>query len=141
MNLYLCHRCASDRKLLGDIPSNDKLTANDYQLEKFIKHTIPSSCASYKTVFTGVGSESYQTAIVNTYLSGGVEIDKFDRVNIFWVGSEANGFAYEGGHVVGLTHGVKVALSHNQNKLHAFPIDAGQLRSEICMECGSMVML
>lgn len=123
--------------MMGPMPDSTQLIRNEYQLKKFIKHTVPSSYASYKTVFTGVGSETYQAAIVNTLTSGCVERDNHNRMNFVWVGSISNGFAYQGGQIVGLTHGVKVVLAHDQKKLHAFPVHAGNLRMEICARCGN----
>lgn len=139
MNKYYCHDCAEINGTLRPPPDGHRLTENSYKLEKYIKHTIPSSCSGYKTVFTGVSSETYQNCIVTAVSSGHVQIDKKGRTNIVWVGSEYTGIALSGGAFVGRTNAVKVVCHSDTNKIHGYPIFADELKLKKCLQCGRTI--
>jgi hypothetical protein len=87
MSSYFCHDCAVANGFLRPPPKGDSLTDNVYKLDKYIKHTIPLSSSSYKTIVTGIASESYQNLVLTTVASGHVQVDGHNRVNIVWIGS------------------------------------------------------
>jgi len=136
MSIYYCHECAAINGTLRPPPKSEGLTDNSYKLEKYLKHTVPSSCSSYKTVFTGVSSESYQKYIVTAVSSGHVQIDDNNRVNIVWVGSESTGIALKGGAFVGDMAAVKVVCHSDTNKIHGYPIEVSELQAATCSQCG-----
>ena len=120
-------------------PHGDRLTDNRYKLEKYRKHTDPSSSSYYKTVFTDVTSESYQKHIVTAVASGYVQVDTQNRVNIVWVGSETTGIALKGGNFIGNMSAVKVVYHSNTNKIHGYPIAVSELKLTTCMQCGKTI--
>jgi len=139
MNTYYCHDCAAVNGTLRPPPAGETLTSNSYKLEKYIKHTLPSSSSDYKTVFTGISSESYQHYVVSAVASGHVQVDSQNRVNIVWVGSETTGIALQGGRYVGDMKAVKVVCHSNTNRIHGYPIAVSELNSASCAQCGRII--
>ncbi len=122
MSIYYCHECAAQNGMLRPPPKGENLTDNSYKLDKYLKHTVPNSYRNYKTVFTGVSSESYQNYIVTAVSSGHVQIDDKNRINIVWVGSESTGIGLQGGRFIGDMSAVKVVCHSDTNKIHGYPI-------------------
>jgi hypothetical protein len=139
MNTYYCHNCAVVNGTLRPPPKGEGLTDNSYKLDKYIKHTLPSSSSDYKTVFTGVASESYQNYIVSAVASGHVQVDSQNRINIVLVGSETTGIALQGGRFIGDMSAVKVVYHSDSNKIHGYPIAVTELKSAICVQCGRTI--
>ena len=139
MNTYYCHDCAVINATLRPPPKGEGFTDNGYKLDKYIKHTLPSSSSGYKTVFTGVTSESYQNFIVTAVASGHVQVDRQNRINIVWVGSETTGIALQGGRFVGDMSAVKVVCHSDTNKIHGYPIAVTELKSASCVQCGGTI--
>ena len=135
--MYYCHEGAASRGMLPSIPTT--LVTNQYQLEKYLKHTNPASTAGMTGVFTAPGSEAYQKYVVTAVASGHVEIDSQGRMNIVWVASEQTGIAYKGGQLVGPTKAVKVVLAQDSSTLHGFPISTAELKVGSCAQCGRPV--
>jgi len=133
---YYCHGCAVVNGTLQSPPQRETLTDTEYKLDKYIKHTMPSSSSDYKTVFTGVSSETYQKCIVTAVCSGHVQIDSKNRVNVVWVGSEDIGISLQGGKYIGPTSAVKVVCHSNSSKVHGYPIPVSELKSAVCAQCG-----
>lgn len=136
MSIYYCHECAAQNGMLRPPPQGEGLTDNSYKLGKYLKHTVPNSYANYKTVFTGVSSESYQNYIVTAVSSGHVQIDDKNRTNIVWVGSESTGIALHGGKFIGDMSAVKVVCHSDTNKIHGYPIQVSELNAAACAKCG-----
>lgn len=139
MSAYYCHDCAAVNGTLRPPPRGETLTDNTYKLGKYIKHTLPNSSSNYKTVFTGVTSDTYQDFIVTAVASGHVQIDSQNRVNIVWVGSASTGIALQGGNFVGDVEAVKVVCHSDTNKIHGFPISTAELKSARCVQCGRII--
>ncbi|QKK11019.1 MAG: hypothetical protein HND59_04835 [Pseudomonadota bacterium] len=139
MSIYYCHECAAQKRMLRSPPQGNTLADNNYKLEKYIKHTLPNSYADYRTVFTGVSSESYQNYIVTAVSSGHVQIDDKNRTNIVWVGSETIGIALQGGKFMGDMSAVKVVCHSDSNKIHGYPIQVSELKSVTCAHCGKPI--
>lgn len=139
MSEYYCHDCAVINGTLRPPPQGDRLTDNSYKLDKYIKHTNPCSSSEFKSVFTGVGSESYQNYIVTAVSSGHVQVDDQSRTNIVWVGSETTGIALKGGSFMGSMNAVKVVCHSDTNEVHGFPISVSELKSATCATCGRII--
>ena len=122
--------------MLRPPPKGESLTDNSYKLDKYLKHTVPNSYRNYKTVFTGVSSESYQNYIVTAVSSGHVQIDDKNRINIVWVGSESTGIGLQGGRFIGDMSAVKVVCHSDTNKIHGYPIQVSELNTATCAQCG-----
>ena len=140
MSTYYCHECAVINGTLRPPPQGDRLADNSYKLEKYIKHTDPSSNSDYKTVFTGVTSESYRNFIVTAVASGHVQVDSQNRVNVVWVGSEATGIALKDKKFIGDMNAVKVVCHSDTNKIHGYPIAVSELKSATCVQCGKTIL-
>jgi hypothetical protein len=139
MNKYYCHDCAVINGTLRPPPRGDTLTDNPYKLGKYIKHSLPNSSSDFKSVFTGVASESYEQYLVTAVASGHVQVDNNSRINIVWVGSKDIGIALEGGQFKGDMQAVKVVCHSDSNRIHAFPIFPSELRPASCMQCGTVI--
>lgn len=137
MNQYYCHACAIR---CGKLKPADpiELTGTQYQLEKFIKHTAPSTTYPLNSVFTGPASESYRNYIVTAVASGCVQIDG-NRTNIVWVASATTGFTSRNGSFVARNDAVKVVFHDDQFKIHGFPSGSTEFGSATCIDCGKPV--
>ena len=134
---HYCHRCAAQSGYLQDVYTSEPLQSQ-YQLHKFMKHTIPSS-HPFSSIFSSTSTNDYASYIVTTANSGSVEIDSRGRRNIIWVAGRPTGFSYVGGVLSGPTDGVKVVLSSEATKVHAFPVNTASLKTEQCAQCGVLV--
>jgi hypothetical protein len=140
MATYYCHDCAKIRGLLRPaLP--EPLTGTQYQLEKYWKHTAPTTAYDFNTVFTGPSSYTYTDFIVSTVSSGHVEIDDQNRTNIVLVASAQTGIALQNGQFIGPTEAVKVVLHDNAAKIHGFPISVASLAVGYCQACGCAIPL
>lgn len=74
MPRYYCHSCASSMGELRNVCSSGPFSSI-YQLEKYLKHTIPDSSYSYQSIFDNTATTHYREAIVNTAYAGAVEYD------------------------------------------------------------------
>ena len=133
-----CHRCSVCLGLLGDVYTSEPL-GTGYQLAKFMKHTVPSGLYDAVSVFESTSTGRYERHIVDAGASGAVEIDDAGRRNIIWLAGERTGFRWESGVLQGPQDGVKVVLSSESGKVHAFPIDASALKTEQCARCGGLI--
>jgi len=70
------------------------------------------------------------SAVDGAQCSGAVELDDRGRRNIIWLAGEPTGFRYEAGIPVGPTDAVKVVLSSEARKVHAFPVTAAHRAPE-----------
>ena len=134
---YYCHRCAAQRGYLQDVYTSDPLQS-PYQLDKFIKHTVPFSHPS-ASVFNNTSTGEYASYVVDAAASGAVELDAYGRRNFVWLAGRPTGFSYKDGALVGPTDGVKVVLSSEATRVHAFPIKAADLVTRMCACCGGLV--
>ena len=116
------------------------LFSTPYQLDKYIKHTIPSSCSGLKSIFTDPSTVTYRDHIVSAVSSGYVEVDSFNRTNICWVGSDTNGATYRDGRFYLPTNSVRVVLHDNEFKIHAFPYSVSGTIANRCANCGKPVL-
>ena len=114
------------------------LLQSQYQLDKFVKHTLPLS-HPFASVFNTSGTGDYGNYVVNTAASGAVEFDAQGRRNIIWVAGRATGYSFQNGVLVGPTDGVKVVLSSDANKVHAFPVSSTSLATHNCAACGGLI--
>jgi len=139
MTIYYCRDCAKHKDMLGAPPIKEDLTDNKYKLDKYVKHTVSSSHGSYRTVFCGVASESYQHNVFTAVASGHVQVDRFDRVNMVWIASGTTGFAVQGGRYVCSLGAVKAVCHWDARKVHGFPIHSAEIESATCARCGRSI--
>jgi hypothetical protein len=137
MSYYYCHPCAARQGYLHDVYTSDPLQS-PYQLDKFVKHTLPLSHPS-ASVFNSTSTGTYADYVVDVAASGAVELDALGRRNFVWLAGCPTGFSYKDGVLVGPTDGVKVVLSSEATKIHAFPVNAADLVTRMCASCGGLV--
>lgn len=134
----ICHSCASVEGHMPGLPSGSA-TGTNYQLDKFLKHTVPPS-ASTSVISVFSSGSKYSNYIVNTMLSGAVEFDSLGRKNIVWYAGEHTGFVHVSGTVIAPTDGIKVVLSSNAMKIHAFPTGTQELTLDRCAQCSGPLL-
>src|SRR3989338_9839583 len=137
--MYYCHNCAIRNGFLRSaVPS--PLTGTQYQLEKYDKHTSPTSNYNLNTIFTGPSSVSYRSCIISTVASGHVQIDDQGRTNVVWVASMQTGITCQNGVFTMPANAVKVVYHDNPQKIHGFPIQSSELAAEACSICGCPIL-
>jgi hypothetical protein len=134
---YYCHSCAARLGYLQDVYTSDPLQS-PYQLGKFIKHALPLSHPS-ASVFNSTSTGEYANYVVDAAASGAVELDARGRRNFIWLAGHPTGFSYKDGALVEPTEGVKVVLSSEETRVHAFPVKAADLVTRTCARCGGLV--
>src|SRR5262245_15034741 len=130
MSQIICPECARAEKLL---PSLDgKFTGTEYQLEKYLKHSVPDAAESYVTVFKAPSTAAYSGYIVAAAASGYLEVDDHNRHNVVVFASATTGFAFASGRFEGITNGVKVVVGHDPTRVHAFPFNTSVVAGRSC---------
>lgn len=135
---YLCHACAARQSLLH-APPTDPL-ATPYQLEKYIKHTVPDPTWQVQSVFDQPDRQQYRGYVVESLSAGSVEVDRWGRINVVWVASEYLGFRYEEGRLIVPQDAVKVVRSSATGYVHAFPVGSTNFTTQTCRDCGARVI-
>lgn len=133
-----CHPCSAKLGLLNDVYTSEPL-GTQYQLTKFMKHTVPSTCHDVVSVFESTSTGRYEQYVVDAGASGAVEIDDRGRRNIVYLAGERAGFRWERGVLQGPQDGIKVVLSSESGRVHAFPIEPSALRTGRCTRCGGPI--
>ncbi len=136
---YYCHKCAES---LGYLPTNTELnyTGSLVQLDKFIKHTMPTASYKINSVFQTNDYDQFKNYMVNSICSGSVEIDNLGRMNIVWVAGEKTGATYLNGSFLTDNNSVKVVKSWDCNEIHGYPTSSADLELKICSNCGGKVV-
>lgn len=89
MSQFYCHPCAITNNIV--IPAEyTSLTGTSYQLDKYLKHTVPADSYQYVSVFHNSDYENYRGFVVTGTISGMLEIDDFDRKNWIWYAARKN---------------------------------------------------
>ena len=138
MSEHFCHSCASD---LG-IPASteiDHLLGNQYQLEKFVKHTIPNTAYPISSIFSDPGTAAYAHYVVSTAGSGWYQVDDQGRYNMAWYAGQATGAEYHNGVFHIPASGIRLVSYYNEFKIHAFPDAAQELATATCDRCGKPI--
>jgi hypothetical protein len=138
MALYYCHSCALKRGYTRDL-SGVALDATTYQIEKYIKHTAPTSIYRLNSVFDVADAMKYGEYVVNTAASGCIEIDDGQRVNCIWFAGNGTGLTYRNGSFHCPCSSIKVVCSSDDEKVHAYPMDFAP-NTRVCADCGCPVL-
>lgn len=133
-----CINCAMNRGCYRPaIPEN--LFHSEYQLDKYIKHTTPTSDYNFNSIFTNPSTSVYKDYIVSCVSSGYVQIDERGRLNIVWVASNHAGISYKHGNFFSENDAIKVVFHDNEFKIHGFPIMSSGIIAKKCQICGSPI--
>jgi len=132
----LCWRCASNKGLTREFDPST-LMQTEYQLKKFIKHTVPNPVFRLASVFKDPTIKTYQNWVVNSVASGCVTFDSAGRHAYVFVAGREVGVTYKHGsfHTVG--DAVKVVLPTDPLKVHAYPMSSHVIVATVCSGCGA----
>lgn len=141
MEEYYCHKCSIDYGHLNTGSTEHiNFTGSTYLLDKFIKHTLPPTQSGLISIFSDPTYSAYKSYVINTMASGSTMFDQFHRKNIIWYANQNNGITFLNGVVQDVTDVVKVVLSHDDNKIHCFPVKSTDLITKSCKICGTNVL-
>ena len=135
---YYCHACAAEQSLLNP-PPTDPLTTR-YQLDKYVKHTVPDEKYQVQSVFERADIQVYRGYLVDGLTAGSVEVDGWGRTNVIWVATQAVGFQFQHGRLVTPQDAVKVVLSTATGYVHAYPASSTTFTGRRCDRCGQWVI-
>ena len=135
----LCINCAISESYYNPQIPSEFPGGTQYQLEKYLKHTCPSSSYDFNSVFSNPSTMAYGDYIVSTLASGYVEVDDRHRLNIVWVASKEVGVTYQDGLFFSTNDTIKVVFHDNILKIHAFPIPPSGVSSRYCIRCGQPI--
>jgi hypothetical protein len=138
--IYYCHGCAAARGIIGKPPSASDLIGTAYQLDKYIKHTVPDPKYNVQSVFNSTSTQMYATYILDSMAAGSVEIDQRGRNNVIWYAGQPTGFLYERGTIKLPEDGVKVVLTMSTGEVHAFPVVSQPIHGLTCADCRRPVL-
>jgi len=140
MPVYYCHDCASSMGELRDVCSSGPFSST-YQLDKYIKHTVPSSSYAIQSILDDTSATLYRNYIVNAAASGSVEFDDYGRKNIIYVASTGGiGTTFKNGRFVRSNNMIKVVLPSDPNKIHAFTDSSTNYSTAFCASCGKSIV-
>ncbi|MDP7026631.1 MAG: hypothetical protein QGI16_06845 [Candidatus Marinimicrobia bacterium] len=105
-----------------------------------MKHTLPNTQNGLLSVFDSGSYDHYKDYIVNTMASGSVEIDSNNKTNVVLYAGKNTGVSYLNGNVISPPDTIKVVLSQNENKIHAYPTSSNDIKQETCQNCGAMII-
>jgi hypothetical protein len=78
--------------------------------------------------------------VVNSAASGAVQIDEAGRRNIIWYAGKVVGAAFKSGVPQVPTDTVKLVLSSETAKIHAFSMSPTEVRARTCVRCGQPIL-
>ncbi len=136
MESYLCHHCSVAKGHLQSVATGSIL-ATTYQLGKYLKHSLPDPRYNVQSVFDSISTQQYTSYIVSSALSGSVQFDDQGRTNIIWVAGNPTGFEFRSGVLIQPQDAVKVVLSADTAKIHAFPQASTTFSAQKCSSCGA----
>ncbi len=139
MKSYYCHACAASG---GRLPGAESITVlgSTMQLDKYMKHTCPSSSEAIQSVFNAASTSMYRDYVVSALCAGSVEIDDRGRRNIIWAAGKDVGFQYEHGILRHPQSWVKVVLSSDDTRIHAYPQSSTDFAGGTCRTCGTSII-
>ncbi len=133
-----CIDCAiAGGQLKPAIPAD--LFGTQYHLDKYLKHTAPTSTHGFNSIFLDPSTVAYRDYIVTAVSSGHVQIGTSGKVNVIWVASSGTGISYQNGRFYANADAVKVVFHDDQFKIHGYPTESAELVGHTCCVCGRMI--
>lgn len=133
---YHCNECARKRNELNPLSDQLDFTGSYYQLNKFLKHVLPNT-GSYVSIFNDPDYQKYSDFIVNASISGSVEIQPNGKVNYIYFAGKDVGVLFNNGLYVMPNDAVKVVLTFDSQKIHAYPTGSLGISQAICAICSN----
>jgi hypothetical protein len=135
MPKHYCHRCAINRGVI--VPCNPTtLSGNQYQLDKYLKHTAPTSAYPINGIFDDPSYNTYKDYVITTLASGTVSQQDNGRINMNWIAGSRIGVQIENGKPILDTDTITVVFADDDSRIHAFPTRSDKIRMENCCICG-----
>lgn len=131
---FYCHACGQARQRIYR-PPTDPL-ATDYQLGKYLKHTVVDPTFAVQSVFNSASRRAYEDYVVDAMTAGAVEQDARGRWNLIVPAGKEVGLRFEHGKPVAPQDSIKAVLSSEDGRVHAFTIESGPFRGITCADCG-----
>jgi hypothetical protein len=117
------------------------LTGTSYQLDKYLKHTMPVPAAGKVSIFDDPNYQKIRNYTVTAALSGAVEVDSKGRINVIWYAGEEVGVTYHDGTYNAPADSVKVVFHDDQYKIHTFPVESQIEQVRKCKGCGKVILI
>ena len=134
-----CLKCGAVRGH-NQPPPSGSLMQSTYQLDKYLKHTQPSTGVNIQGVFADPSTAAYQNYAVSASLSGSVVRQDDGKLRYSWVAGRHTGWTYVNGQVVRPTDAVRFVCVDEPGKEHPFPISSTAFTSGSCDDCGSNIV-
>ncbi len=131
MPIY-CHVCAAANQLLPK-PPDDPL-ATQYQLGKYMKHTIPDPKYPVQSVFATASTQAYEHYLVSSLAAGAAVLDARGTTFI-WAAGKDIGFRLEQGQLIAPQDAIKVVLSTDPAKTHGYSVESSTFTGARCAQC------
>jgi hypothetical protein len=141
MKKYICCGCADKLNLKTSARTSDPLQSQ-YQVDKWYKHTIPSTSIGYQTLFDSRSSDYYAGVIYDAVDLGFVEDDDQSRLNILYCPSTGSriGRAFARGQDLGPQDMVRVVKWSEEAGIHAMLDGSSDFSAARCSRCGGPVL-
>ena len=136
---HLCWACAAKNGLLSGARTGS-LLASPYQLGKFIKHTTPSWSTGLNSIWLDPSTAAYEDYVVNSAVSGSVEVDKRGRTNFVWYAGKDVGATFMNGTYSFPNDAVKLVLPYSTAHAHAYSVSSTGYVAARCAACGAPVL-
>jgi hypothetical protein len=138
MALY-CHMCAIKRQRVYRPPSDP--LATEYQLGKYLKHTVLDPAFAVQSIFISASTRAYEHYIVDAMTAGAVEEDARGRWNLIVPAGKEVGIRYEHGQPVAPEDAIKAVLSSEDGRVHAFSVEFSSFQGVACLDCGRVAIV
>ena len=139
MSTYWCHNCGRSAGLVGNAETSN-LTGNKYLVSKFVRHTLPGASSGSISVFNDPSFERYKSYVISSDASGAVERDQQGRVNVILYAGPGIGATWRNGLPVLDNDAVKLVLSANSAKIHAYSISSTGYSTTTCSVCSGPIL-
>jgi len=123
------------------VASPVSLISGSYQIEKFIKHTVPVSMYMHRfvSIFDNPTYDAYRGYTIDSSGSGCLEIDDGGRRSLIYVAGRRVGATYRNGLYVRPDDAIRVVWYENEWKIHTYPTYSEYVETQTCADCGRPV--
>jgi len=137
MGEYYCHNCGAP---IFGAPMTSNILGSTYQLNKFMKHTIPSTGYDLNSIFSDPSTTKYQNYIVSASCSGSYDLDDMGQTNILWVAGRQIGAQLDHGNFILPEDSIKIVLYSDLQRIHAYPVSCTGFSTGTCEVYGKPIV-
>ena len=135
-----CWSCTAAEGNLASVSNLDSLFKTSYQLDKFTKHTQPACRPGVNSLFFDLATVSYANYLTTTLASGSATLDYWGKPSFVWYARENLGWTYVNNVFRCPSDAVKVVLPYEKDRIHAYPVPAGDYAAIRCAKCGKPIL-